>query len=444
MKGNIAMSNTEIFQVEILEKLKRREIKQKKAADILSLSVRQVKRKLRAYKLDGAISLVHRARGKTSNNKISQKILDQAVQIVKDKYWDFGPTLAHEKLVEEDSFSLSLSRLRQEMISVSLWQPKVRRNLAVHRLRERRACFGELIQLDGSPHDWFEGRAPRCNLNVAIDDATGKSFLELSPTETTQSYFRLIEHYLLEFGMPRAIYADKHSIFQVNHSGSLDHKKPSKSDPTEGLTQFGRAMKELNIELIPANSPQAKGRVEKINGTFQNRLVKELRLRHIASIEEANLFLPTFTRQYSAKFAVKARSNIDMHRKLPKGLDLPKILCIKEKRVLSKNLTCQYGNIIFQIQTKRSSYALRKMVVTIRERYDGTVTIWDDRDKLLEYTTIKKTMRQKEVSSKEINRLMDDILIEQARGTYQKKNPWESNPVDFEGQSLYYKPVGAV
>lgn len=183
--------------------------------------------------------------------------------------------------------------------------------------------------------------------------------------------------------------------------------------------------------------PQAKGRVERVNSTLQDRLVKEMRLKNISNIKDANQFLPTFTQKLNQKFGVAPRSKVDMHRKLSRKIDLTKILCIKETRVLSKNLTFQHNNTIFQIQTKRSAYTLRKTRVTICERYDGCTTIWDDKDRPMEYTCIKRLPKQKTTSSKELNSLVDAILGKQ------KKNPWESDPADFEQENLFYKPTRA-
>lgn len=437
MKGNIIMSNKEVDQVEVFEKLKRKAIKQKQAGQLLNMSVRQIKRKLKNYKQYGVSSLAHKGRGKPSNNKIDQQVVDAVINIVKNKYWDFGPTLAHEKLLENQTCDFGVSKLRAEMIVVGLWQPKRKKKLKVHELRERRACFGELSQLDGSPHDWFEGRAPYCNLNVIIDDATNTPMLEFAETETTQSYFSLLEQYLVQYGLPRAIYADRHSIFQINTPTNLNSKKPKHASENEGLTQFGRAMDELGIALIPANSPQAKGRVEKLNATLQNRLVKELRLRNICSIKEANQYLPEFTKNFSDRFSVLPRSKVNMHRQLPAGIDLAKILCIKEQRYLSKNLTFQYKSNIYQVKTKRSAYTLQKTLVTICERFDGAVTIWDTKGKQLECITIRKVIHKPEISSKELNSEVDAILGKQTQQRYVERNPWESDPEDFEGPNLY-------
>lgn len=443
MKENTTMSNKEISQIELFEKLVRKEIRQKKAAGILGLSVRQVKRKLRKYKLDGAKSLVHKARGKTSNRKISQEKIDEAIILIRDKYWDFGPTLANEKLFEIHKIKLSVEKLRQEMIKTGIWKTRKRRKAHVHQLRERRACFGELVQLDGSPHDWFEGRADKCNLNVSADDATNTFTVMFSKTETTQDYFRLVEQYFNQYGLPIALYVDKHTAFRVNTPTNLDLKKPS-NNKYEGLTQFGRAMKELGIGLIFANSAQAKGRVEKVNYTFQDRLVKEMRLNNISSINEANKFLPGFMKKFNKKFSKKPKSGVDMHRRLDKRIDLTRILCIKETRVISKNLTFQFNNTIFQIKTKRSAFTLRKTRVTILQRYDNSIKILDYRNKPLEYTTIKQLPSTKTTNSKQLNSKLDDILIKQARKNYKKRNPWESSFDELKEDNYFYKPNGAV
>lgn len=443
MKEDITMSKKEVLQIEVFEKLVRKEIKQKTVANLLELSIRQVQRKIHNFKLHGAESLIHKSRGKTSNNKIPQEKLDRAMELIKEKYYDFAPTLASEKLLENHKIKLSVEKLRQEMIEVGIWKPKRKKKAQVHQLRERRACFGELVQLDGSPHDWFEGRAPRCNLNVAIDDATGKSTFKFSQVETTQDYFKLVEKYFLRCGLPIALYVDKHNIFRVNTPTNLDLNKPSKNE-SEGLTQFGRAMKELGVALIFANTPQAKGRVEKVNRTLQDRLVKEMRINHITSIEEANQFLPKFINKFNHRFSVKPRSGVDMHRKLDKRIDLTKILCTKETRVISKNLTFQYNNTIFQIKTKRSAYTLRKTTITLCERYDGTIKVFDSRDKLLEYTTIKKLPNTRATNGKLLNHKLDAILVAQAQTNYQKRNPWESNFDELTTDNYYYKPNGAV
>lgn len=438
MQGDIAMSHKEVAQIEIFEQLTRREMKQKEAAELLGLSVRQVKRKLKKYKEFGAQSLIHQSRGKKSKRRIDQAVLQEAVKTINSTYPDFGPTLAHEKLVELHGFKYSLSTLRNQMVTEGIWKPKRRKKSSSYRLRPRRSCVGELVQLDGSPHSWFEDRGQACNLNVSIDDATSRTLCLFSTAETTQDYFRLMEQYILKFGLPAAVYVDKHSIFRVNQTSQTSFKKPSNADANEGITQFGRAMRELNIEQIFANSPQAKGRVERVNYTFQDRLVKDLRLAHISTIQAANQFLPSFLESFNSKFSVKPTSSINLHRNISKNIDLSKILCLKETRTLSKNLTFQFHNTIFQVMTSRSPFTLRKTPVTICQRYDGSTSLWDYKDKPLEYTTIKKLPKTQPVSSKQLNAQLDAIL------SRPKKNPWESDPTSFQEDNLFYKPTSAV
>lgn len=444
MKG-CYMSNQEIGKIEILEKLVRKEIKQKKAGEVLGVSVRQVKRLVKRYKQEGASGLVHKARGKVSNNKISQKELDLALSIIHEKYEDFGPTLAHEKLMENHEVSFSVERLRQEMIGEDLWKAKSRKIAHVHQLRERRSCYGELVQLDGSPHPWFEGRGSRCNLNVMIDDATGKVMMRFSVVETTQDYLELLEEYILTYGVPAALYVDQHSIFRINNKAKYDHKKPTiHNNKYEGLTQFGRVCKELRIKLIFANTPQAKGRVERVNKTLQNRMLREMRLHNISTIEEANQFLPKYTERFNKKFSVSPKLDVNVHRQLDKNIDLSRILCTKHARVLSKNLTCQYDNTVYQIKTTRSPYALRKTTVTICQRYDDSITILDDKGNKLDYTTIKILPSTQTTTSKQVNHKVDDILIKKAKTSYKKKNHFDLSWEELGQHTNSYRPHGAV
>jgi len=219
MKGQIIMSSKEIDRVTVLEKLIRKEIKQKTAARVLGLSTRQVRRIKQKYKRLGASSLVHANRGKVPNNKVADKEIERVTKIIKDQYSDFGPTLAHEKLVENHVVTFSVERLRQIMIGGNIWQAKKKKHTRVFQLRERRACEGELVQVDGSPHDWFEGRAGYCTLLVYIDDATGKLLhLEFAKSENTLSYFKATKTYLGNHGKPLAFYVDKHSVFRINTS----------------------------------------------------------------------------------------------------------------------------------------------------------------------------------------------------------------------------------
>ena len=295
MKGHFIMSNKEVNRIAIIEKLIKKEIKQRKAAQTLGLSVRQIKRLKKRYKREGTTGMIHKNRGRISNRKISDKEINRTMEIVKKQYWDFGPTLALEKLQEHHGVVFSRETLRKEMIRDGIWKPKRQRKPSIHQMRKRRDQRGELVQIDGSPHAWFEDRASECCLLVFIDDATSELlWLEFCKSETINAYFKANFGYLKKYGKPLAFYADKHSVFRINS----DKNGNSSVNDSHGLTQFGRAMKELGIELICANSAPAKGRVEKANFTLQDRLVKELRLRGISTIEEANKYLPEFIRKF--------------------------------------------------------------------------------------------------------------------------------------------------
>ena len=361
------MSQRELSRLEVIQRVCRKALTQRRAADLLALSVRQVKRLCRAYRREGAAALTSKRRGRPSNHRLRPELVGAARELLRARYYDFGPTLAREKLSETHGLSLGTETVRRLMISEGLWRPRRARKAVIHQLRERRARLGELVQLDGSPHDWFEGRAERCTLLNFVDDATSRlmhlSFVEC---ETTFNYFAAVRAYLSEHGKPRAFYSDKLGVFRVN--------MPNPVSGT-GLTQFGRAMQELEIELLCAHSPQAKGRVERANQTLQDRLVKELRLRAICSPAEANAYLPEFIADYNRRFAVLPRSGEDAHRPLSAGEDLTRVLSWCETRVLSKNLTLSYDGRLYQIKTERAAYTMRGARVEVRETSAGEVRI---------------------------------------------------------------------
>jgi len=391
------MSKEELRRLEVIKRLEGKGMRQRTAAEVLGISIRQVKRLLRGYRREGALGLVSKQRGQPSHHQLDGERVRQALDLLKGSYADFGPTLAHEKLVERHGVELSLGSVRKIMIAEGMWKPKKSRKGAVHRMRERRACFGELVQMDGSEHDWFEGRCECCTLLVMIDDATGRlGALRFVPDETFFGYCALLRQYLEAHGKPAGLYTDKHGIFRVNlpNAGSGDN-----------LTQFGRAMQELDIPILCANTPQAKGRVERANQTLQDRLVtpalaggarEELRLRGIHSLEQANAYLPDFLADFNARFAVSPRSSLDAHRPLSTHQDLDQILVWQEARILSKNLTLQFRNVVYQIHTLRPAYALHKAPVTVCQDEHGKVAILY-KGKLLDYTLFHQQKRQSEV-----------------------------------------------
>lgn len=312
--------------------------------------------------------------------------------------------MAHEKLVEKEKLKLSDESVRKltpalasgaSVIAEGLWKPRKAKKVVIHQLRERRACFGELIQIDGSPHDWFEGRTEACVLLVFIDDATGKLVqLRFVENESYFSYCQAAEGYFQQLGKPVAFYSDKLGVFRVN--------VPS-TGAGEALTQFGRAMQELDIQIICANSPQAKGRVERVIQTLQDRLPKEMRLRGIANMTQGNAYLPEFLTDFNQRFAVEARSSVNAHRPLTAKDELARILTWQETRTLSKNLTLQFEKVVYQIQTDRPTYALRNAQVTVCVNAQDEITILF-RGKALPYSIYKQQARQAEiVSSKQLD-----------------------------------------
>jgi transposase len=419
----LTMSKRELTRLEVMQRLVTKSLRQDEAACMLGISVRQVKRLFRAYKDQGPPGIVSRRRGKPSNHRLDPLTVQKAIDLICEHYRDFGPTLAHEKLTEKHDLRLSRESVRGIMIAEGWWKPKRAKKLHVHQMRERRACLGELVQIDGSEHAWFEERGPKCTLLVYIDDATGQLMeLWFVKQESFFAYCEASRHYFERCGKPVAFYSDKHSIFRVNTEQFLSLG--------EGLTQFGRAMQELDIQIICANTPQAKGRIERANQTLQDRLVKELRLRGISDMECANAYLPEFREDFNRRFAVPPRSSHDAHRPLLKSENLDIILTHQKKGTLSKNLTVQSKKVIYQIQSNRPAYALRKAQVTLCENAQGKVTIFY-KDIPLEYTIYHRPSRQGEVVD---SKSLDHQLK-------LPKPPAPNHPWRQYGQRLSDKPI---
>lgn len=389
------MSQKEITRIEVMQALKDKRINQRQASEQLGVSVRQIKRIWKRYQEKGGAGLAHQRRGRPSNNQIDSAVLQHARDLIVERYRDFGPTLACEKLVEQHGIKISVERLRQLMVSEGIWKARRRKNKRVFQMRERRPCVGDLVQIDGSDYDWFEGRSPRCTLLVFVDDASGMLMeLRFVAHESFFAYCEAVRSYFERWGKPRAFYSDKHGIFHLNHPKALQG---------DGLTEFGRAMQHLGIQIICANTPQAKGRVERANKTLQDRLTKELRLRGIHDPLQANLFLPEFMADYNRRFAVLPRSSVNAHQTVAASEDLDRILVRQETRVLSKALTLQYHKVIYQIQTTRPAYALRNARVLVCEDSQGHIQILY-KNQPLEYTVFHRQQRQAEVvPAKSIN-----------------------------------------
>ncbi|HWJ95646.1 MAG TPA: ISNCY family transposase [Telluria sp.] len=367
------------------------------AAKRLEITTRQVRRLLVRFADEGAAGMKSRRRGRPSNNRLPAGVAQQALQLVREHYADFGPTLACEQLQDRHNVSISKETLRQLMIAAGLWTTKASGRGGLHQPRERRACLGELVQLDGSRHHWFEKRAAPCTLLVYVDDATGRLLhLHFAETECTESYFEATREYISRHGKPRAFYADRAAVF----------RSPSATSRTR--TQFHRALDQLGIELICANTPQAKGRVERLNRTLQDRLVKALRLNQIDSIEAANAWCSAYIDDFNARFARPAIDPIDVHVPSRASEDLALILSFAETRKLSPKLTFQYGGKLFLLPDQPSVRSQVGQQIHIHTYPDGTVELRAN-DVILAYRTLEpaRPARPIEVDQKSLHHIVD-------------------------------------
>ncbi len=364
--GWVLMSERELYRIEVLAQIDDGRLTVENGANMLGLTRRQVFRLLKRYRSDGAPAIRHKARGKPPNNRIHKAKRAYALTLIKENYADFGPTLAAEMLAEQHGFKVSRETVRKWMVEDGLWLSRKQRR-TFHQPRLRRECFGELIQIDGSEHRWFEDRGDRCTLLVFIDDATSTLMeLRFVPSESTFSYFEALESYLRNHGRPVAFYSDKHTVFRV----------PKPSQHMTGMTQFGRALAELNIEILCANSSQAKGRVERANRTLQDRLVKELRLAGISDMMAGNAFLPGFMERYNAKFAKPPARPNDVHRALNVEPDrLAEVFCLRDKRYVSKDLTLKYDRKRIRLEVNDLMRGLVGKYVDTYEYADGRIQI---------------------------------------------------------------------
>jgi len=368
------MSEKETRRYPVIKDLVDGKINGTEAAKKCMLSVRQVKRLKARTRDEGVVGMLHKSRGKRSNRRISETNVERMRTVITEKYHDFGPTFAAEKLEEVHHIAIGVETLRLLMIGWELWSPKPRKkNGQYHAWRERRARYGELEQFDGSHHDWFEGRAPACCLLASIDDATSNlTKLQFAGYEGVFPVYRFWWEYSETHGKPVSIYLDRHSTYKQN-------KKKSVLDNPEALTQFERAMEKLGVEVVHAYSPQAKGRVERLFGTLQDRLVKELRLRGISTIEEANRYAnEEFIPRFNAKFSVTAQKRGDLHRPLTAGETkaLPRIFSKHHARRVLNDFTIRFESRWLQLSEEQPALVCRKDKALIEEWLDGTIHLY--------------------------------------------------------------------
>lgn len=367
-EGLLLMSVQERDRSHVVRLAAEHQLSQQEGAERLGIGVRQFKRLVRAWHQDGASGLVSRQRGRASHNQLADALRSRILTLLAEKYEDFGPTLAAEKLLELDGITVSRETIRLLQIGARLWKPKRRRARRVFQTRERRPRFGELIQIDGSPHAWFEGRGPRCTLIVFIDDATSRLMaLRFVPAETTRAYLETLRAYVLTHGRPLAFYSDRHGIFRVN---------AKEAESGDGKTEFGRVVERLDIASIQASTPQAKGRVERSNQTLQDRLVKEMRLRNISSMEAGNAFSASFIAFWNERFAVPPRDETPAHRPWTgTAAALDDALARREERTLSKALTFSAAGTKYCVRTSGPGTALRGARVTLYHFLAGGMAV---------------------------------------------------------------------
>jgi transposase len=378
------MSRKERLRLEVLSRVRCRQISQGKAAELLGLSRRQVVRMYARFLQRGAKGLLHALRGRASNRGHGQEHRDQVVLAYQRRYCDFGPTLAAEQMLKGEKLEVDHETLRRWLKDEGLWRG--RRARGKHRSRrERKEHRGELVQLDGSPHDWLEGRGARMTLIEFVDDATSMTYGRFYHEETTEAVMDCLKRYMERYGVPRALYVDKDSIYTVNNREATGAEILAGKEPQ---TQFARAAEELSIRIILANSPQAKGRVERVHGTQQDRLVKLMRLEGITTMAQSNDYLESqYWKQYNDRFARAAAQQADLHRKSPGNLD--SILCLKEKRTVSRDWCVSYERRVLQIEAKHQSLGLAGQRVEVRQHLDGSLRL-QFRGRALSYHELEK------------------------------------------------------
>ena len=441
--GWLQMSKQELWRVEVLTEVLAGRRTTASAAGMLGVSLRQAQRLATRYRDGGGGALIHQSRGRPASNKLGLGVRELVLELVRQNYRDFGPTLAAEVLLERHGIKVSRETLRKWMVEAGVWLSRKQRR-SFHQPRLRREYMGELVQIDGSEHRWFEQRGEPCTLLVFIDDATSQLMqLRFVASESTSSYFEALQGYLQVHGCPVAFYSDKHSVFRVN--------KPD-AQGGSGMTQFGRALAELNIEIICANSSQAKGRVERANRTLQDRLVKELRLESICNVDAGNAFLPGFIERFNQRFALHPAKPEDLHRPLSVKMNrLEDILCHREQRYVSEQLTMSYDRKQIILERNELSEGLGGKYVDLYEFPYGTLEV-RSKDRTLPYRVFSKDQRVSHTAIVENKRLSHALTIIKAQQdlkgqpkikTNSEKGGYKKNPRQLYGPDYKAKDEAA-
>jgi transposase len=390
-RGTITMSMKEAKRLHIVRQAMEKRITQAEAAQVTGLDLRQVQRIVRRVRQDGDRGICHRARGKKPNNLIPDTVKDKVIELCRGRYYEFGPTHASEKLLENDRVKVSVETLRTWFIEEEL--PYRKRKKRPHRQwRERKAYRGEMVQLDGSHHDWFEGRGPVCVLMAYVDDATGEVFARFYEYEGTIPAMDSFKRYIRRYGIPQSVYLDRHSTYKATvHYQTIEDQLEDR----QLMSQFEKSLRELGVKVIHAYSPQAKGRVERLFGTFQDRVLHEMRLAGVNNREEGNKFLIAYLPKYNRQFGVASTKEADLHRPFKDRKELDRILSIRNKRALRNDFTVAHNKKLYQITDN-----IRTKTVLVEERTDGSMRIIHNGQRL----------RYKKIKSRPIQELKKQML----------------------------------
>ena len=408
MEELLEMNKKERERLKAIIRLEEGTLNQKVAAEQLKLGVRQLQRLISEHRKNGEKAIISKHRGKKSNNSLSNSVKKEIINIINKKYWDFGPTFAHEKLLEDHGVKVSVSSIRKIMVENNIWISKTVKAKKVHQRRAPRECYGELIQMDGSYHDWFEGRSPECCLIVLVDDATSRiMWLQFVKWESCFAYFHALKKYIKRYGKPLSIYTDRLAVFETTRKTEKSYKD----------TQFHRALSSLGIKLILANSPQAKGRVERLNGVLQDRLVKEVRLARISSMEEGNAFLHSYIKKYNEKFAKKPISAIDAHISIESDCNIENILCLHHERKITKDLLIFFNGITYQILEANIQHRLSGKKVLIIEKEEKLEFFYNNKPLIFKiYQELPKANNSKGKIEK--------VDFQEVKKGHQDHHPW--------------------
>lgn len=424
MEDIIVMSARELKRLHVICKVLERRLTRAKAAEILRLSTRQIKRLVKRVRGAGDKGIIHGLRGKRSNRKLPDDLKQKVIDLYKKKYPDFGIIFANEKLREMDAIEISNQTLRNWLIETGLWQ-KTRKVKTHRQWRERKAYFGEMVQMDGSQHAWLEDRGHKMVLMACIDDATNNIYGRFYDYEGAIPAMDCFKRYIKRYGLPQSLYIDKHTTYKSPRQLTPEEELEGVTEP---LSAFGMALKGLGVERIHANSPQAKGRIERLFETLQDRLVKEMRLAGIKTKDEANEFLKWYLPVHNRRFGVAPAKKGDLHRPAPVGIDLNKVLCIRTKRALRNDFTVAHNKRLYQILDMVSAKS-----AVVEERTDGRTLI----------THNGRVLRFKEILSRPERPKKPFIYKSRKKYIPSQDHPWrKSSPYPKKGTFLNVQTRG--